>query len=314
MTHEEIYQCFSLDHLPLVWEELRNLGLSVEKLEQDWRADYDRNGAGIFENDHFLQFGLQVINPLITELSNEDSEEPVFFRLIERVLVNTSIMAQPEREYGLTEITDRNQVRFSIYWDGHARKIFTYFRGAQDGSLAIHTYLPQNEESKFTSFEIKGDGWQNARISLDDQHYTRFAVHKWNFHRSGVTTVKNSKGEYAPGAITNGRSFNLQNLVNAKTLASYVPTVLSRYPVVDNKKYHELTNGDWNLLPPNIQFFLSRKGYEFMNEVTEKGFKGRYFVDRGILHDLDIDLYISVHAHIDDKYPAAEAFFTLMYD
>ncbi len=198
------------------------------------------------------------------------------------------------------------QSRFSIFDGNDARKIFTIFNAASDGSLAFHSYSSGKMIGELNSDSVE-DG---QTFKLSDAEMREFSLHKINFHRTGTVTRKDNMGERSHDDFC---SINYKEIKDAVTLFVFQPTHLDRYPVInDNKEYLDLIQNNLEYLPPNIQFILAKSNYDIINDFNHCR-DSIFFVNDMILRKFDLNLCINVRRHSTGKYPSHEVIASVMY-
>ena len=211
----------------------------------------------------------------------------------------------------IIEPINDTQPRFSITLNGVKRKVFTYFQASGDGSIAFHTYLP----GKYSGELKLGRDFANSTMNLDEmERRDDFIIHKINFHRSGEVTTKSSTGE----RFGNEKSYSvsLENFKDGNNdLCFLQPVDWKIYPVVNDQRiYIELTQGDLNVLPPIIQFYVCADDSRILAAHKKIRKTTKWFVDENILRQFGLKLFISVRSHKDGKYPPQQIFAIYQYN
>ncbi len=181
-------------------------------------------------------------------------------------------------------------MRFSSQYEGAERKLFTLFNAASDNSLAFHSYLMSTHVGQIEVNKLE------AGMTLSDKDITKiaFRAHKTNFHKSGIITGKDKAGQRA---FKDGKSMEFQRIPDAITLFVFQPCELEKYPIIkDKKSYIEITSGNKNILPPNIQVILAKKQYNWLNDLDTL-LEYNVFINPLIFKEQDLDLIISIRRH-----------------
>ena len=82
----EVKHVFITPYLQYVWREIRGLGIDTEPLGKRLWDDYAKSGKTVSENLYFLQWGIDVLNPILNQKLDRPLEHPTFAKMMEYLM------------------------------------------------------------------------------------------------------------------------------------------------------------------------------------------------------------------------------------